>query len=427
MGERYSDPVALSRVTCDHARRRGRDQPHAPPCRQQHENVRDIDRTALIEVGWAFVAPCGEQFQQVADAHDLVVVKVAGTDGVEFQAVDGEDEQALPAIAGDHPTAREEGVVAPQPAVARVVVGGERVEEGDLGGRVGRRVVDAQTAGVVRFEDEVAIDVQIVVDRRVAVRERAGEDGVVEVGHVDDPRGRRGAVDRFVELIVHVQRGLVFRQPRLMDVAAVVAQRHAEFDDVALVGDVEDDDARVEPAAVGAATAEEDLTPGVRSFGIGDDLRVVDVVAGPGADEGRVCRVGVQVVDAGAAKRAADAVEVPAGRVDHHVVAGVPRRTADLIGDRNHAVVNVAQVDDLDADPVAARFGDLIGVMRVRLDIAPEAVGPQDCLDDDRIVRVGDLHDAGAGRTSRAARIPGQMARCTPSSRWHCHGCPRTR
>src|SRR5690606_20961667 len=73
------------------------------------------------------------------------------------------------------------------------------------------------------------------------------------------------------------------------------------------------------------------------------------------------------------------------------------RSGRDRVRQGDDAVVHVREVDDLDA---AAALGPGVGVRAEHADVAPQAGGPRDLSDEDRVARLRDLDDRGAVRVA---------------------------
>lgn len=147
----------------------------------------------------------------------------------------------------DGPGAVESG------AAADGVVLGTDVEKASLleagtGGVLGNRrdVDDAQAGSVVALVRKAVDDVLVVVDGLGRALVDAGEDGLGQVGHVDDVSGgplvggRTGAL-LLVELVVQKQVAhVVGRQPALVGVGCAVVRRRGQLDGARPVGHVHD-------------------------------------------------------------------------------------------------------------------------------------------------------------------------------------------
>ena len=150
-------------------------------------------------------------------------------------------EQPLLHVAADDGAAGEERIAAPQAVELGVVVLGIGVEVGRLEGRGAvRDVEDAQSAAVVRLEEQVALDVEVVVDRVRPGGEGRGHEGRGEVGDVEDARGRGDAEGLLVHLVVEVGVLAVVADPHLVREGRRGVGRGAEQGDRGLVRDVED-------------------------------------------------------------------------------------------------------------------------------------------------------------------------------------------
>ena len=319
----------------------------------------------------------------------------------EFEGLDvgPPDEEAPLDVAADDRARGEVRVDAPQPVEGGRVPVREGVEEGDLvpAGGVGD-VEDAHARLVVGRVEQPVGDVVVVGDGARVVLESVDVHRVGQVGDVDDDGAGVAPAVLLLQLVVEEDELLVVGEPDLVGILALRIHDASEVDDVVLVRDVQDVQARLGEAAVEARAAEGDLATGEGTALHGDDLRVVDVPVGPDAHELRACWVR-QVVDAQAVARAAAAVEVARIGIDGDVVR---RAGADVV-DGAHliddALIDLRQIDDLDA---RAALRDDVGVRAEGLDVAPDAPGTGNVGDDARARRLGHVDDG------RAVEMPEQ-------------------
>ena len=220
-------------------------------------------------------------------------------------------EQALLDVAADDGAAREVRVVVPQPVVAARIVVRIGVKARDQGRRQrpAGSVEHAQAAAVVRFEDERALGVDVVVDRRAVLElTKVGQRRrrVVEAGRIEHARERA-----IVRLVVVVQARAIRREPRLVREARIrigdVRQRHRRC----LVRHIDDVDAYIREAAVQATAADGELTrPATGTAGrVSDYLSFMHIAIEPPTHIHGALRRGAQVIDAQAVRAAASSVK----------------------------------------------------------------------------------------------------------------------
>ena len=269
-----------------------------------------------------------------------------------------------------------------------------RVEPGHLRGRpAGADVEHPQTRGVVGAEEPVALHVLVVVDRGHAGGVRADGGGSGQIAHVHDAALAVDAAVLLIQLVVDVGVPSILAQPQLMAEVGVCVGVASDHGDRALVGHIQDVDTGVRLATVGSAAREEHFLARVRTGLVVVDHAVMRVLGGPGRRHHRRRGIGERV-DAQAVAATAHAIQVAGLLVDDHGVRGGRRRArVHCVRQGHHAVVDVGQVEHLDATTTLAHR---VGPRLVGLDVAPHACGPGDEADDARRARIGHIHESGA-------------------------------
>ena len=268
------------------------------------------------------------------------------------------------------------------------------VEPGHLRGRsTGADVEHPQTRGVVGAEEPVALHVLVVVDRGQSRGVGADRGRRRQVADIHDAALVVDAAVLLIQLVVDVGVPAVLAQPHLMAEVGVGVGVATDHRDRALVGHVQDVETGVGLTAIGSTTREEDLLARVGTRLVVVDHAVMRVLGRPGRGH-HGCRRVRQRIDAKTVAAATHAIQVAGLLVDDH---GVRRRRGRArihrVHQSHHAIVDVGQVEHLDA---AATLAHRIGPRLVGLDVAPHAGGPGDEAHDARRTRVGHIHEAGA-------------------------------
>ena len=269
-----------------------------------------------------------------------------------------------------------------------------RVEPGDLHRRAAAGDVEhAQSGGVVGAEEPVALHVLVVVDRGQSRGVRADRGRRRQVADIHDASLVVDASVLLIQLVVDVGIPAVLAQPHLMAEVGVGVGVATDHRDRALVGHVQDVETGVGLTAIGSTTREEDLLARVGTRLVVVDHAVMRVLGRPGRRH-HGCRRVRQRIDAKTVAATAHAIQVARLLVDDHGVRGGRRRArVDGVHQCHHAIVDVGQVEHLDA---AATLAHRVGPGAIGLHVSPQAGRPGDEAHDARRTRVGHVHESGA-------------------------------
>ena len=218
----------------------------------------------------------------------------------------------------------------------------------------------------------------------VSVRERATNHRVVEIGNIDDVRGRRQATV-LIQLIAEIENAAILRQPTLVRVSRVRVEGLAHHHRIRLVGHIQNRKPGLRPTPVETRATKRDLLACVRPRRIRHHLRVMYVLRVPLPHISRRRRIRIQVIHAQAIVSSTRPIQKPTDLIDHDVVRSDRARPHNRTHQSHLPGIHPGQIHHLN---VIAALTHNVSVVRVGLDIPPKTVGPIDQPNQQRIPRI---------------------------------------